>query len=68
MIRTVEQYLQSLDDGRQIWTLGEKVKDVRSHPTIQSIIRASAMDYVLPNDPRLEGENASLQECGQAAV
>jgi len=52
MIRTVEQYLQSLDDGRQIWTLGEKVKDVRSHPTIQSVIRASAMDYVLPNDPR----------------
>ena len=54
MIRTVEQYLQSLDDGRQMWCLGEKVKDVRSHPTIQSIIRASAMDYVLPNDPRFK--------------
>ena len=54
MIRTVEQYLKSLDDGRQMWCLGEKVKDVRSHPTIQGIIRASAMDYVLPNDPRFK--------------
>ncbi|MCX6007687.1 MAG: hypothetical protein NTZ34_10600 [Chloroflexi bacterium] len=54
MIRTVEQYLQSLDDGRQMWCLGEKVKDVRSHPTIQNIIRSSAMDYVLPNDPRFK--------------
>ena len=51
MIRTVEQYLKSLEDGREVWCLGEKVKDVRTHPTIQSIIRASAMDYVLPNDP-----------------
>lgn len=54
MIRTVEQYLKSLDDGRQMWCLGEKVKDVRSHPFIQGIIRASAMDYVLPNDPRFK--------------
>jgi 4-hydroxybutyryl-CoA dehydratase/vinylacetyl-CoA-Delta-isomerase len=52
MIRTVEQYLESLNDGREVWCLGEKVKDVRTHPTIQSIIRASAMDFVLPHDKR----------------
>ena len=65
MIRTVEQYLQSLDDGRQVWCLGEKVKDVRSHPTIQSIIRASAMDYVLPNDPRLRHLFVTKDEDGE---
>ena len=51
MLRTVEQYLESLDDGREIWCMGEKVRDVRTHPTISSIIRTAAMDYVLPHHP-----------------
>jgi aromatic ring hydroxylase len=51
MIRTVEQYLESLSDGRQIWCLGEKVRDVRTHPTLSGIIKTAAMDYVLPNHP-----------------
>jgi aromatic ring hydroxylase len=25
MIKTVEQYLESLNDGREVWYLGEKV-------------------------------------------
>jgi 4-hydroxybutyryl-CoA dehydratase/vinylacetyl-CoA-Delta-isomerase len=51
MIRTVSQYLDSLNDGREIWCLGEKVSDVRTHPTLSNIIRTAAMDYVLPNHP-----------------
>lgn len=51
MIKTVEQYLESLDDGREVWCLGEKVADVRTHPSISTIIRMAAMDYVLPNHP-----------------
>ncbi len=51
MIKTVEQYLESLNDGRQIWCLGEKVSDVRTHPTLSSIIKTACMDYVLPNHP-----------------
>jgi 4-hydroxybutyryl-CoA dehydratase / vinylacetyl-CoA-Delta-isomerase len=51
MIKTVEQYLESLDDGREVWCLGEKVKDVRTHPTVSTIIRTACMDYVLPNHP-----------------
>ncbi len=51
MIKTVEQYLESLDDGREVWCLGEKVKDVRTHPTVSTIIRTASMDYVLPNHP-----------------
>jgi len=49
MIRTVEQYLESLDDGREMWCMGEKVKDVRTHPTLSGIIRTAALDYVLPH-------------------
>jgi 4-hydroxybutyryl-CoA dehydratase/vinylacetyl-CoA-Delta-isomerase len=51
MIKTVEQYLESLNDGREVWCLGERVKDVRTHPTISSIIEMACMDYVLPNHP-----------------
>ena len=51
MLRNVEQYLESLNDGREIWCMGEKVRDVRTHPTISSIIRTAAMDYVLPHHP-----------------
>ncbi|MBS3808600.1 MAG: hypothetical protein KGY38_00400 [Desulfobacterales bacterium] len=51
MIRTVEQYLESLNDGREIWCLGEKVKDVRTHPILGNIIRTAALDYVFPNHP-----------------
>ena len=52
MIRTVEQYLESLEDGRVVYCLGERVKDVRTHPTISTIIRFAAMDYAMPNDPK----------------
>ena len=51
MIKTVAQYLESLNDGREVWCLGERVADVRTHPTISTIIRMAAMDYVLPNHP-----------------
>ncbi|HDQ04455.1 MAG TPA: hypothetical protein ENN23_07835 [Deltaproteobacteria bacterium] len=51
MIKTVEQYLESLNDGREVWCLGEKVKDVRTHPSTSTIIKMAAMDYVLPNHP-----------------
>jgi len=51
MIRTAEQYLETINDGREIWVLGEKVKDVRTHPTLSGIIQTTAMDFVLPNHP-----------------
>ena len=51
MIKTVEQYLESLNDGREVWCLGEKVADVRTHPTVSTIIETASMDYVLPNHP-----------------
>jgi len=52
MIRTVEQYLKSLEDSRVVYCLGERVKDVRTHPMLRTIIRSAALDYALPNDPK----------------
>ncbi|MFZ0451636.1 MAG: 4-hydroxyphenylacetate 3-hydroxylase N-terminal domain-containing protein, partial [Desulfatiglandaceae bacterium] len=51
MIRSVEQYLESLKDGRVIYCLGERVKDVTTHPILQAVVQSAAMDYVFPNDP-----------------
>jgi len=65
MIRTVEQYLESLDDGRVVYCLGEKVKDVRTHPTISTIIRFAAMDYALPNDPKYRPLFVTQNEDGE---
>ena len=51
MIKTVEQYLESLNDGREVWCLVERVKDVRTHPTVSTIVRMATIHYVLPNHP-----------------
>jgi aromatic ring hydroxylase len=42
MIRTVAKYLESLDDGRNLSCLGERVKDFRTHPILRMIIRSVA--------------------------
>jgi len=52
MIRTVERYLESLRDGRVIYNLGEKVKDVTTHPILRRVVMRGAMDWVLTNDPK----------------
>jgi 4-hydroxybutyryl-CoA dehydratase / vinylacetyl-CoA-Delta-isomerase len=65
MIRTVEQYLKSLDDGREVYCLGERVKDVRTHPTLRSIVRCSAMDFALPNHPKLHDLFVTKNEDGE---
>lgn len=65
MIRTVEQYLESMDDGREVYCLGERVKDVRTHPTISTIIRFAAMDYALPNDPKFRDLFVTQNEEGE---
>jgi aromatic ring hydroxylase len=61
----VDQYLESLNDGRQVWCLGEKVADVRTHPTISTIIRTACMDYVLPNHPDYRKLFVTLDEDGE---
>ena len=65
MIRTVEQYLERINDGREIYCLGERVRDMRTHPTLSTIIRFGAMDYVIPNDPRFRDLYVTRNEEGE---
>ena len=65
MIRTVEQYLESLRDGRVIYSLGERVKDVTTHPVLRRAVQAGAMDYVLPNQPKMRDLFVTKTEEGE---
>lgn len=65
MIRTVEDYLQSLKDGRVIYCMGERVEDVASHPILRRMVKLGAMDWVLTNDPELRSTFVTKNEEGE---
>ena len=65
MIRSVEQYLESLRDERVIYCLGERVKDVTTHPILKTVIQSSAMDYFFPNDPKYRDLFVAKNEDGE---
>ena len=50
MLRTGEQYRESLRDGRQIWIDGEKVKDPTKHPAFKPIIDIRARIYDMAHE------------------
>ena len=52
MIRTGEQYRDSLRDGREIWINGERVKDPSTHPQIKPAVDARAYIYDMQHDAK----------------
>ena len=36
MIRTGDEYRESIRDGREVWIDGERVADVTTHPAVQA--------------------------------
>jgi len=54
MIRTPEQYIESLRDGRVIFLDGEKVADITKHPSFKGSINARAYSYALCHDPQFK--------------
>ena len=50
-LRTAEQYLESLRDGRTVYYRGQRVPDVTTHPVIGCAARHAAIDYTLAHDP-----------------
>jgi 4-hydroxyphenylacetate 3-monooxygenase len=51
MIRTGEEYRQSLADGREVWIDGERVGDVTTHPAFKPIVDVRARIYDLAHEP-----------------
>ena len=42
MIRTGEEYRESLRDGREVYVDGERVKDITTHPQFKPVIDVRA--------------------------
>ena len=54
MIRTAEQYVESLNDGRVIYLNGERIPDITKHPAFKGSIDARALSYTLYDHPRFK--------------
>ena len=50
MIRTGNEYRESIRDGREIWVDGEKVKDVTTHPMFKPVVDVRARIYDLAHE------------------
>ncbi len=50
-LRSADQYVQSLRDGRTVYFRGRRVDDVTAHPVISVAIKHAAIDYHLADDP-----------------
>ncbi len=64
-LRSADEYIASLKDGRRVFFRGAKVDDVTTHPVIGVAVRHAATDYRMADDPRYrdlcvvgEGEGA----------
>lgn len=52
-LKTGEQYVESLRDGREVWYQGERVEDVTEHPALAAGIRWNAEIYDAQFDPEV---------------
>jgi 4-hydroxybutyryl-CoA dehydratase / vinylacetyl-CoA-Delta-isomerase len=52
MIRTPEQYIESLRDGRIIYLNGERIPDITKHKHMKGAINVRARSYALAHDPK----------------
>jgi 4-hydroxybutyryl-CoA dehydratase/vinylacetyl-CoA-Delta-isomerase len=54
-LRTAEQYLKGLRDGREVYYRGERVDDVTQHPELGVAARHASIDFQLAEDPQYKG-------------
>ena len=50
-LRTGNDSLESLDDGRRIWVAGEEIKDIRTHLATAGVVREHALWFDRHHDP-----------------
>lgn len=56
MIRTGEQYLESLRDGRRVFYDGDYIEDITAHPATRGYAESVARYYDLHHDPAHQDE------------
>src|SRR5256885_16646389 len=55
---TGKEFLESLDDGREVWIYGERVKNITTHPAFQNCARMLARPYHALHDDHRSGTHA----------
>ncbi len=53
-LRTPEQYLEGLRDGREVYYRAQRVEAVPDHPELGLAARHAALDFALADDPRFQ--------------
>ena len=70
MLRTGDDYRQSIRDGREVWIDGERVRDVTRHPAFQPIIDVRARMYDMAHEDRYRAvmtyESGPNEACSRA--
>jgi len=64
-LKTPQEYLESIKDGRVVYFNGKRVPDVTEHPLCRITCDWVAMDYVLNNDPRYQELLTDVDEDGE---
>ena len=50
-LKTPQEYVASLQDGREVWFRGARVEDVTTHPVMRIATDHAAIDYHMAEDP-----------------
>jgi 4-hydroxyphenylacetate 3-monooxygenase len=68
MIRTGQQYRDSIRDGRQVWINGERVRDVTTHAMFKPLVDIRARIYDMQHEPEHAPVMSYRDELGNASA
>ena len=68
MIRTGQQYRDSIRDGRQVWINGERVADVTTHPMFKPLVDIRARIYDMQHEAAFAKTMAYTDDLGQTSA
>src|SRR5437588_11005506 len=61
---TGKEFLESLDDGREVWIYGERVKNITAHPAFQNCARMLARLYDALHEDHTRGAGVLTMPTG----
>src|SRR5438045_4559183 len=65
---TGAEYLESLNDGREVYIYGERVKDVTGHPAFRNTARMIARLYDALHDPKHKDKILTATDTGNGGM
>jgi len=68
MIRTGQQYRDSIRDGRQVWINGERVNDVTLHPMFKPLVDIRARIYDMQHEAAFANTMVYRDDLGQVSA